>query len=139
MKKRITTAAAILSSAIITGFVTATPASAYTLQAYCTTTGAGGGLTVPNFYGATDHIEADMSIYDSLADGHEVKIRLLTKTATNTTHYWAWHGNYGGQGTTQDINTTAKDDSGIFNAGIQVARFEGGTLLNSCTKWTVNG
>ncbi|MEU8027192.1 hypothetical protein AB0C13_00965 [Streptomyces sp. NPDC049099] len=132
MKKRVMTAAAILSSAIIAGFVTATPASAATLLAHCNTTGASGGLTVPNFNGPTDHIRVHMDAYDSLSDGHEVKIRLITTNAAGKYHYWAWHGNYGGAGTDKEFNTTAKDDSGIFGAGIQVARAN----LNSCITWS---
>ncbi|MGI5138978.1 MULTISPECIES: hypothetical protein [unclassified Streptomyces] len=75
-----------------------------------------------------------MEISDTAADGHHVRMRFVSKQTDGKVHYWAWHKNTGGTGTIT-YNTTASDSRGIFDAGVQVARFEGDTLLNSCTDW----
>jgi hypothetical protein len=77
-----------------------------------------------------------MSVSDTAADGHHVRMRLITKNHVGTIKYWAWHANYGGAGTEKWLDTYAKEDSGIFDAGIQIGRFEGDTILNACAKWT---
>lgn len=77
-----------------------------------------------------------LEITDTLADDHHARARYLTKRGNGTTRYWAWHSNTGGVGTI-GLDTTARDgEDGIFGSGIQVARFEKDTLLNSCTDWT---
>ncbi|MET8692869.1 hypothetical protein ABZV65_10015 [Streptomyces bauhiniae] len=136
MKRCLALAVGLSASAMLAGLITATPASAATLLARCNTTGASGGVTVDNFSGATDEIKFFMGVDDTLADGHHARIRLITKNAAGKNKYWAWHADYGGAGTSKEIRSYAHDDSGIFDVGIQVARFEGSSLLNSCTKWT---
>ena len=135
MKKHITMAAGLVSSALFIGLISATPASATDATASCTTTGATGHATVYNFDGATDKITLNLGVYDSLADGHHVRVRLLTKNYVGTTKYWSWHANYDGAGVGKSWDTTATDSNGIFDVGVQVARFEGDSLLNSCTDW----
>ncbi|MFV8184266.1 hypothetical protein [Streptomyces sp. AF1B] len=136
MKRRFAMATGIAASAMLAGLISATPASAATLLARCNTTGASGGITVDDFNGATDKINFSMGVDDTLADGHHVRIRLITENAAGTHKYWSWHADYNGEGTSTEVNSYAQDDSGIFYVGIQVARFEGSTLLNSCTKWS---
>ncbi|MFB7086850.1 hypothetical protein [Streptomyces sp. NPDC056296] len=121
---------------MLIGLAGATPASAYELYAHCNTTGASGGVTVWDFYGATDRIDLSMSVDDMKSDSHHVSIRLLTKNHAGTVKYWSWHKNTSGNGTSKRWETYAKDDSGIFDVGIQVGRFEGSTMLNSCTDWS---
>ncbi|MFE2938609.1 hypothetical protein ACFXKG_05965 [Streptomyces sp. NPDC059255] len=48
---------------------------------------------------------------------------------------WTWRSNTSGANTTKEWATTAQSSSGIYEVGVQVARFEGDTLLNSCTDW----
>ncbi|WP_409471235.1 hypothetical protein [Streptomyces sp. HC307] len=136
MKKRLMAATSVAASALLLGLFSATPASAATLRGQCSTTGAWGGITVNNFNGATDRIDFSMTISDTSADGHHARIRLKTKNHVGTVKNWSWHANYGGEGHDERVVTYAHDDSGIFSVGIQVARFEGSTLLNSCTEWT---
>lgn len=135
MKKAIATTVGLAGSAMLIGLAVATPASADDYYAFCNTTGASGGLTVYDYAGATDRIDLGMSVHDLKSDSHHVSIRLVTKNYAGTVKYWSWHKNTSGNGTTKSWKTYAKDDSGIFDAGIQVGRFEGGTLLNYCTKW----
>jgi hypothetical protein len=136
MKKRVVLVTSMTASAVLAGLFTAAPASAATLLGRCNTTGASGGITVNDFYGATDEINLSMSVDDTAADGHHVRIRLVTKNHAGTVKYWSWHANYDGQGTSKQWKTYAHEDSGIFDVGIQVARYEGSSRLNSCTKWT---
>ncbi|WP_432076602.1 hypothetical protein [Streptomyces wuyuanensis] len=72
---------------------------------------------------------------DTKADGHHARVRFLSKNTHGTVKYWGWRSNLDGTGTTKNWSTTASDSSGLFDIGIQVARFEGNTLLNSCTDW----
>ncbi|MFB7460125.1 hypothetical protein [Streptomyces sp. NPDC056188] len=136
MKKRFVMTAGILGSVLLVSLATATPASAQTLLARCDTTGASGSLTVPNFYGPTESIALSMTSYDTLADGHHSRIRLLTKNHQGTIKYWQWHVNNDGANSSKTWNTTATESSGIFSVGIQVARGVGDTVSNSCTQWS---
>jgi hypothetical protein len=111
-------------------------AEAATLQPSCSTTGANGTITVPNFSGATDRIDLSYTLYDSKADDHHVRIRLLTKNQAGTVKYWPWRANYDGHGSLKEWDTFADDSSGIFAVGVEVARFEGSSKLNSCTDWS---
>jgi hypothetical protein len=139
MKKRILMATSVAASAMLVGLVSATPASALTLLGECGTTGAWGGITVNNFNGPTEEIKFSMEVLDTRGDNHHVRIRLKTQNHADTVKNWPWHANYDGEGESKTWNTYAHDDSGIFYVGIQVARFEGSTLLNSCTEWTHEG
>ena len=51
------------------------------------------------------------------------------------TKRWPWRANTKGDGKSREWRTTAKNDRGIFAVGVQVARFEGATILNSCVDW----
>ncbi|MFF4605314.1 hypothetical protein ACFY12_21590 [Streptomyces sp. NPDC001339] len=120
---------------VLTAFLPTT-ANAATLQPSCGTTGANGNLRVENFGGATDHINVSMTTYDTLADGKNPAIRLLTKNVNGKVKYWAWHVGKGGKGSWGSWKTYAKEDTGIFEVGVQIARFDGGNLVNSCTDWS---
>ncbi len=76
-----------------------------------------------------------LTVTDTKADGHHVRVRYLSKTDPGTTVKWSWHALYDGQGTTLKYPTTARHEYGIVNMGVEVARFEGSKLLNSCTDW----
>jgi hypothetical protein len=123
----------VSAAALVLG--TALPAEAATLLPSCSTTGANGTIRVDNFNGATSRINLSITVYDSLADGHHVRIRLVTKNSVGTVKNWSWRGNYDGEGTFKTWDTYAEDSSGIFDVGVQVARFEGDSLLNYCTDW----
>ncbi|MGA6160409.1 hypothetical protein ACPEIC_44635 [Stenotrophomonas sp. NPDC087984] len=135
-KKRTVGALAVTASVLATTFLAATPASAATLIGECSTTGASGGIAVYNFHGSTSHIKVYFRIKDNLADGHHVRIRLITKRADDSTVYWRWHSEYGGKGGDWEFQAPATDNRGIFDVGLQVARAEGSRILNFCSKWT---
>ena len=128
-------AAVVAASVALAMLVAAAPARADNLLARCKTAGAAGGLTVYNFSGATDRIKLFIGVSDTRADGHHVRVRLLTKNVNGTTKRWRWRSVTQGADESRDWRTTAKDDRGIFAAGLQVARYEHGTILNSCVDW----
>ncbi|MEU8711164.1 hypothetical protein [Streptomyces sp. NPDC048663] len=108
--------------------------------ASCSTTGARGsmGATYPtgdNWQYAEFKIA--LSVTDTAADGHHVAVRLLTKAiGTDAVTKWSWHSLLTGKGDTLTLSTTAQTSWGIWATGVEVARFEGDTKLNSCTDWS---
>lgn len=107
--------------------------------ASCSTTGARGsmGATVPS----GDHwpfmeFKIALSVTDTSADGHHVRVRLLTKpVGSQQVFTWPWRSNTAGSGETMSVSTTAQAEYGIEHTGVEVARFEGDKKLNSCTDW----
>ncbi|KAB1988537.1 MULTISPECIES: hypothetical protein [Streptomyces] len=120
--------------ALVLTVATSNAAQANPMQAECSTTGAY-GYVYSDYYGADTRLDFDMTIYDSLADGHHVRARLITKDVNGVRKNWPWHANTKGYNTSVDLTSYAVNSSGIFDWGVQVARFEGDTLLNSCTNW----
>jgi hypothetical protein len=77
-----------------------------------------------------------LSVTDTSADGHHVRVRLLTKpVGSQQVFTWPWRSNTKGSGQTVTVSTTAESEYGIEHTGVEVARFEGDTKLNSCTDW----
>lgn len=139
MRTRTRIATACVAAAGITLAFSGQASAATTGTASCSTTGARGsvGVTYPTGEIAPylEHKLA-MSVSDTSADGHHVRIRFISKPVGNTgTTYWKWHSLTSGSGTSLTFSTTAQSSYGIAQAGVQVARFEGNTLLNSCTAW----
>ncbi|WP_282794800.1 hypothetical protein [Streptomyces sp. CC224B] len=134
--KKTTRAVGVCATALALSAFLPTTANAATLTASCMTTGANGSVRVPNFHGATERIQVGLTAYDSKADAKQARVRLLTKNASGKITYWSWHAAKGGKGTLKSWKTHAKDDRGIFNVGVQVARFDGSHLVNSCTDWS---
>ncbi|MER7724936.1 hypothetical protein [Streptomyces sp. NPDC096323] len=138
--RRLARPIAVGAAALSLVLVASNPASAKDMVADCGTTGAVADVTIYDFNGATDRIDFHMEIKDSLADGHHARARLLTKTSSGAVVYWKWHSDTNGSGNGWvTLNSYAIDDRGIFDVGIQVARFEGDTLLNSCKAWMYKG
>ncbi|MFE1407027.1 hypothetical protein ACFW5D_25915 [Streptomyces sp. NPDC058770] len=119
--------------------VTTNPSSAAsaatTKTASCSTTGASGSSKTS--WNGDPYAEqpVTLSVKDTSADGHHVRVRYLTQQQSGTTRYWSWHSNTDGNATTKSWSTTAKSDYGIWGFGVEIARFEGDTLLNSCVAW----
>ncbi|WP_330285078.1 hypothetical protein [Streptomyces sp. NBC_00588] len=136
MKKR--TKAVVLAGISAAAAVTmsAGPAQAAESSMNCATTGAGGSLTLNGYYAnTTESFSVRLAVTDTLADDHHVRVRLVGKGPGGTPINWAWHYNYDGYATQKVWNTTAQYSSGLADIGVQVARYEGDTYLNSCTKW----
>ncbi|WP_327129897.1 hypothetical protein [Streptomyces sp. NBC_01727] len=137
MKKLIKAAVLAAAAPVMVAAVSVSPAHAadsYTLN--CSTTGASGAVTVNGYEGnITKSFGVILAVHDGAADGHHVRIRLVGKGPGGTPVNWAWHYNYDGEGTTLSWNTTAQYSSGLADVGLQVARYEGDTYLNSCTRW----
>lgn len=104
----------------------------------CSTTGASVLLRVIQLTndGPTAKRDLRFEITDDARDGHHARARFITVDGTGTTRYWKWHANYEGVGTIIVKTTAQEPERGIFKSGVQVARAEGSTILNSCTDWT---
>lgn len=125
------TGALILATANPSGASTA----ADTRTASCSTTGASGSSKTQWTGNAYDTQKVTLSVKDTKADGHHVRVRYLTQQQSGTPRYWPWRSNTDGNGTTKVWETTAKSEYGIWGWGVEIARFEGSTLLNSCVDW----
>ena len=111
-----------------------TPASAEKFSAACATTGANGSLVIDGWDpGDKDIPYVSMAVADSSADRHHVRIRLVISDVVGDKTYFQWHANYDGKGTVKGWVTEAHSPGNIYGVGIDVARFEGDRLLNSCT------
>jgi hypothetical protein len=102
---------------------------------WCSTTGANGGVTIYNWTDPGAKVVLDIGLRDTKADDHHVRIRILSEQHNGKIVYWPWRKHMGGAGTGEQWGTTASDDAGLFEMGVQVARFEGDKMLNSCTDW----
>ncbi|MDX3617080.1 hypothetical protein [Streptomyces europaeiscabiei] len=134
MKKRFA-AVGITSAALFTTLVTAGPAQAVNVVAFCRTTGAVGDILVYGYDSARTDIILTISVTDTLGDDHHARVRLLTENHAGTVKKWPWRENTAGVQETKSWNTTASESSGIHEVGVEVARFEKNTRLNSCTDW----
>ncbi len=104
-------------------------------MAICSTTGAWGQV-VADWWGADDRIDFKMTYGDTLADGHHMRVRLVTTDVNGTRKNWSWHSDTDGANNgNKTYASYATNSSGIFGWGIQVGRFEGDSMLNSCTDW----
>ncbi|MER5949642.1 hypothetical protein ABT127_26675 [Streptomyces sp. NPDC001904] len=136
LKKRSVQLAGGTVGALALTLTLASPSSAAASGYYsaeCSTTGAWGRI-IAEYYGASSRLDFDMTIGDTLGDGHHARARLITKNANGTRKNWAWHSAVGNNETVS-LSTYAIDSSGIHDWGVQVARFEGDSLMNSCTNW----
>ncbi|MFC9426774.1 hypothetical protein [Streptomyces sp. NPDC056987] len=122
-------------SSIFIVAATTGPAHAAVQTAACVTTGASGSLTTPSWTSGDKRVNLTLALADSLADGHHVRIRVVGKTIGGTPLTFPWRSVTEGNGTVKSWSTYAEYGSGFINVGVQVARFEGDTLLNSCTDW----
>lgn len=102
---------------------------------HCSTTGASGGITISNWHGPDAKVGLDMSVSDLSSDNHQVRVRFISKDTRGAIKYWPWRANNDGSGTTKEWKTTAEYSGGLFEVGVQVARFAGNTQVNSCSTW----
>ncbi|GAB2458594.1 hypothetical protein [Streptomyces incanus] len=124
--------AGVVTAAVALTIGAASTSSAATARASCSTTGASGAMSI-NFGSPFDKMPVSLSVTDTSADGHHVRVRLVTQKSDYNKVYWRWHSLTAGSGKSLSIDTSAQDNQGIYNAAVQVARFEGDTMLNSCT------
>jgi hypothetical protein len=132
--------------AVIAGLcmtLAAVPASADppTPAAYrsCSTTGASGTAHIWAWYVGITSVPLDFNVDDTLADDHHVQIRVIAKDLNTNIIYYPWHKVYTGYGTGASYSSTAKFSAGLGDLGIEVARFEGDTMLNYCRDWINTG
>lgn len=79
------------------------------------------------------HLEdVRLAVRDTRADGHHVRVRLVTRRSDGSDHAWPWHAVYSGAGTSDSWSTTATDSGGIRLIWHEVAVFEGDTRLGFC-------
>lgn len=137
IKTRImTSAASVLTALALTTAFGATPAHAVTSNGACSTSGGFGGVTVDHPPGATDYVpRVVLYVSDSARDGAHMRVRLVTENHEGKNKYWPWRKLTSGFNNTKDWVTSAKESSGIFHVGVQVARYDGNTYLNHCSDW----
>ncbi|MER7173701.1 hypothetical protein [Streptomyces mesophilus] len=136
-----TTIAGTTGAAIAMTMLLSAPAHAYAGNYGCSTTGALGKLTAhyvgPIGNPSPNPMKVILSLKDTKGDDHHARIRYLSKDRDGVVTKWKWRANTGGNGNLEVWETTASYTNNYFTAsGVEVARFEGGTLLNSCTDWT---
>ncbi|MEU6928242.1 hypothetical protein AB4225_16960 [Streptomyces sp. 2RAF24] len=139
MRRKLAATAGTLATGLT--LVLSAPGSAHaeTTSGYvtCTTTGAYGEYFYSNYSGPGATINVQMSLTDTLADGNSVRVRMMSKDVNGAVTYYQWRANAGGANTTKKWTTTASHARGLFDIGIQVARFNSdGTLRNSCAQWS---
>ncbi|WP_460060663.1 hypothetical protein [Streptomyces sp. YKOK-I1] len=135
MKSILRTSGLILASGLLV-LATANPSSAATTKtASCSTTGAKGYSKTEWTGDPYEEQDVTLSVTDTITDDHHVRVRYLTQQESGTTRYWTWHKNTGGNGTTEIWHSTAQSDYGIWGWGVEIARFEGNELMNSCIDW----
>ncbi len=134
MKAKLAAAFTAVAAISLTALAT-TPAQAYSTR-YCSTTGAYGSVYVYNWTDPGAKVDLTFYLSDTSADDHHVRIRLVSETSNGARKNWPWRKNLDGKGSNKSWDSTASDDRGLFEIGVQVARFEGDTLLNSCTVWS---
>jgi hypothetical protein len=140
MRKFVRIVAGAGAAAVLGLAFTASPASAadsYHLS--CDTTGATGDLTVQWTNGATSE-PVVFSVSDTLSDGHAVEIRVIGRNQVGTPLSWPWHKVTSGYATGQEWSSTATYSDGIYDIGLEVARYSGtGTIMNDCTSSLKDG
>jgi hypothetical protein len=138
MRKRLVSlgiGAALVLTATVSGTAQAAT-SARSGSITCHTYGATGDMEYDGWsVGTRSTIDLGLSVVDTNADGNHVRIRFVSKYYSGDVHYWGWRSWTGGSGAGQAWYTTAQDSAGMYAIGIQVARFEGSTMLNSKTCW----
>ncbi|MFJ7996105.1 hypothetical protein ACIQ7D_02875 [Streptomyces sp. NPDC096310] len=100
----------------------------------CKATGVRGELDYKNWQSnsAGSTIDLGLYAYDTLADGHHVKIRFVSEDLNGYKTYWPWRSWYGGNDTGRAWYTYASNGAhGLYAISLEVARFEGSTKLNS--------
>ncbi|MEW1866547.1 hypothetical protein OG896_20780 [Streptomyces sp. NBC_00669] len=139
--KRITKASVFGAVAVMASVVLgATPASASAMEVGCGTTGADGFVYASNWAPGVTKLNVEIELKDTLADGHHVQIRFMSKgPGLATTTLYQWHSVTSGNGTAGDWVSSATDPNGMYDMGVTVARFEGADQLNACSVWLLEG
>lgn len=123
----------ILFTAAATAFLsiatTTSASAAHGAVLSAETTGAYGDAYV--YFASRTYVnEIEFRSVDLLADGHNARLRLVTKRSNGTVAYWGWRKNYGGKGAQPTWTTTLNDPMGIAQVRLQVCRAEDNDLLN---------
>ncbi|MFE2420464.1 hypothetical protein [Streptomyces hokutonensis] len=125
-----------VTSALFVGFA-ASPSQALVVHtAECAATGSQGSLITTGWdYNDFGIPNLTMTVRDTGADGHHVQIRLLVGYA-DTTDYLKWHYDYDGAGSSTVVNSYVPAGGGqIADVGIEVATYEGSSLVSHCISW----
>ncbi|WP_329340319.1 hypothetical protein OG866_32705 [Streptomyces sp. NBC_00663] len=128
-------AAALAGAALAVGMAAAPASAEVSATLICDTTGARGVVVVNDWQNGGTSFPVSIAVGDNLADGHHVRVRVVGRAEDGDWIYWPWHANYDGNGTAKSWSSTANFSGGIYDMGVQAARFEGDTLLNYCTDW----
>lgn len=135
MKNKLAATGSIIGALLLAAAATSPAHAVDASNRACSTTEAAGSIKVENWTGPDATVKIHFKLTNHLTHGHNARIRLVSKETGDKLKTWPWHRNVGGSGTTNTWASTASDDRGLFEIGVQVARFSGDTFLNSCTDW----
>ncbi|MFI1780996.1 hypothetical protein [Streptomyces rubiginosohelvolus] len=109
----------------------------YWWEVACNVSGAGGYVHYEKFSGAPTRVDLRVGVYDSAADGHHARARVMTKNASGDISYYPWRKDLDGANNGWiAADTYASNSSGIKDVGVQVGKYEGDEPLALCTDWT---
>ncbi|MEU6538869.1 hypothetical protein [Streptomyces sp. NPDC047000] len=135
MKMRGKASLVAAGSMLLIGFTAGPSQAAVTHIAGCSTTGASGTVNTSGWdYGDNSIPSLTLTVWDTESDGHHAQIRLVAQYP-DTVSFFPWHSNYDGYATSKEFDSYVAAGGSISDVGIQVARYEGSTQLNHCTKW----
>lgn len=114
------------------------PAHAAVATAGCTATGVSGTVHVDGYTaGSHNYPSVYLSLADTAADGHHVKIRFISLSAAGPHTYYPWRSLYDGAGTSQGWSTSAYSAATTAGFAVQAAVYEKDSQIRYCTdyKW----
>jgi hypothetical protein len=130
-----------LATAALTGLIlvgqASSPANAADV-AGCVATGVSGTVHVDGYKaGSHNYPYVYLSLADTAADGHHVRIRFISLSMAGPHHYYPWHALYGGKGDAKGWSTSAYSAATTAGFAVQAAVYEGDNQIRYCTdyKW----
>ncbi len=112
-------------------------AAGSTYYGTCNTKGASGSIATSGWQrgvGQKSVPSITLKVYDELPDGDHASIRAVAYYADGSKGYYPWHSDYDGYGTYKEFDTSiAAGSKGIWDLGIEVARYDGSKQLNYCS------
>ncbi|MFE5406312.1 hypothetical protein ACFQ9Z_34260 [Streptomyces sp. NPDC056580] len=131
---------ALATTTALTGLILVGQASspAFAVAAGCTATGVSGTVNVDGYTaGSHNYPYVYLSLADTAADGHHVRIRFISLSAAGPHTYYPWHALYDGNGTSTGWSTSAYSAATTAGFAVQAAVYEGDDQIRYCTdyKW----
>ncbi|MFE1951635.1 hypothetical protein ACFW9D_14320 [Streptomyces sp. NPDC059524] len=87
--------------------------------------------------GSHKYPSVSLSLADTRADGHHVRIRFISLSAAGPHTYYPWHAFYNGSGAAMGWLTSARSAATTAGFAVQAAVYEKNRQIRYCTgyKW----